>query len=337
MTSMYIAVVDIVFNKFILWRFGDTLLAAYAIVNLILNLAQVSACACDSASGFVGTAYAEENSVAMKQLMRIMAKTAVIISGLLMVLFFVFAGYAPDVYGIIDPVAYEASKYATRVLSLSYIPTSFIFIYLGYFPKIEKPGLGNFTGLMYSLITPIAIAMPLGLISYHAMSWGFFATPIVTLIIVGLILVKKFGKQGFPFPIPKSKATHIFTHEYALTNEEIVLVKDTIAEELKTTDVDASIINKLAVMIEETALIAMHYNQKSNPDKTILGDVTAMVFDDQVKLITRDNGSIFDITKVDEKLSSLEAYVAASLMNDNKENSNVTSVSFNRNLFCWDR
>ncbi len=337
MTSVYIGIVDVVFNKFILLHYGAALLASYAIINLILNLAQVSTCAVDSGSGFIATAYAESNSVAMRRLLRMITRVMVIVSGCLMLFFLVFANYAPNVYGIVEPAAREAAVYATKVLALSYVPSAFIFMYLGYFPRIEKPFLGNLAGFLYSLFTPIAIAMPLGLISYNAMSWGFFATPSVTMLIMGVIIIKKFGKNSFPYPIPKTEAEKIFIHEFAVTDEEIVLVKDMVADELKTADVSESIINKLALMIEEALTVVKNQNTKIHPGKIILADATIMVFKDRVQLITRDNGVIFDITRVDEKLSSLEAYVAASLMNDNDENSYVTSVSFNRNLFCWER
>lgn len=336
LTSVYIGIVDVVFNKFILIRFGDALLASYAIINLMLNLTQVSGCASDAASGFIATAYAEGNTVSMKKLLKTISKVIILINGSLMILFFAFAKFAPNVYGIVDPMAYDAAIYATRVIALSYIPAAFIFMYLGYFPRIEMPTLGNISGLLYSLITPIVIAMPLGLISYNAMSWGFFLTPIVSFLIVGVIVIKKFGKENFPFPIPKSDATDIFIHEFALKIEEIVLVRDTIIEDLKKTDVSDIIITKIAMIIEETFMIIKDENEKQNSKRKVLCDCTVMVYKDKVKLITRDNGLIFDITKVDEKLSSLEAYVAASLMDDSSENNNVTSVSFNRNMFLWE-
>lgn len=337
LTSVYIGIVDVVFNKFILVRFGDALLAAYAIVNLMLNLTQVSTCASDAASGFIATAYAEGNSVSMKKLLKMITKVMLVVSGFLTILFFAFAKYAPNVYGITDPTAYDAAIYATRVIALSYIPSAFIFMYLGYFPKIEKPGLGNLSGFLYSLFTPIAIAMPLGLISYNAMSWGFNLTPIVSLLIIAIIIIKKYGKKNFPFPIPESDSLYIFTHEFKLNNSEVVIVRDTIVDELKKVDISDIIITKLAMMIEETFMIVKDVNYKKNPKRRILCDATVMVYDDKIKLITRDNGIIFDITTVDEKISSLEAYIAASLMNDDKENSYVTSVSFNRNLYLWER
>lgn len=337
MTSVYIGVVDVVFNKFILIRFGDALLASYAIINLILNLAQISGCATDAASGLIGTAYAEGNPISMKSLVKRITKVMIIVSGALMVIFFILSKYAPDIYGIVDPTAADAAIFSTRILALSYIPSAFIFMYLGYFPKIEMPALGNISGFLYSLFTPIAIAMPLGLISYNAMSIGFFLTPIVSLLIIAVIIIKKYGKENFPIPIPKTDALNIISHEFMVDDKEIVLVRDMISDELRKIDVNDTIINKLSLMLEETFLIVKHINENKKPGKKILCEATVMVYKDKVKLITRDNGYIFDITKVDEHLSSLEAYVAASLMEDNKENSYVTSVSFNRNMYCWER
>ena len=85
-------------------------------------------------------------------------------------------------------------------------------------------------------------------------------------------------------------------------------------------------------MLEETFEIV----KEKNAPKRVLADCSVIVGKEHVRLITRDNGMIFDITDVNADIKSLGQYVAARLIEKNSGAEYITTISFNRNSFLWE-
>lgn len=332
-TNIYVAIIDIVMNKFIIDNIGDVFLPAYTIVNLILNLGELSACAIDSAGPFVSISYGEKNPGGIRKVMRISTMYNLIINCILVVVFLLISNFVPNMYGIETPEIREAAVYTVRVLSFTFITNSIVFIWINYFPRVEKIMLGNLVACLYMLITPICCAIPLGLLfGYKGMVWGFLLTSVLTVIIVSLYIVLRYKWKLYPYVIEESE-NDIYTHELVLCDEEIAELNVVLDEEMKKSGVETDIINKVELMVEESFNII----KNENPNKKIHAECSVMIDDEQVQLVTRDNGKIFDITKIDEKINSLGHYVVSRLMQTNKENIYLTSISFNRNCYRWGR
>ena len=72
-----------------------------------------------------------------------------------------------------------------------------------------------------------------------------------------------------------------------------------------------------------------------NQGEKILSECSIIIKDD-IQLIIRDNGVIFDITDEDSKISSLRSYVVANIMSSQQRKFHLVSTSYNRNIFCFD-
>lgn len=333
LTTLYVALVDILMNLFIIKRFGDSYLAAYTIINLMLNLAMCFMCSTDAGGPFIGISYGEKNSVALKRILDICFKNTMVISVLFAVVFFFGARFVPAIYGINTPEIVDASIYSARVLALSYIFTGLVMMWVDYFPRVDKQIMGNIVGLSHDLFTPILFAVLLGIIGgYKGMVWGFFLSSVGSLLIGAGCIVVKHGIKALPFDIQPS-SDKIFVHELAIEDSELTVLNEIVHKEMVEAGVEKSLANKVELMLEETFVIVKKYNE----GKRILADCTIMINDNQLRLITRDNGKIFDITKVDENIKSLEHYVAARVMESAEEKVYMTAVSFNRNSFLWKR
>ena len=333
LAQVYLAVVDIVFNKFIISNFGSGYLAAYAVVNLILNLGGCFCCSINAAEPFVCVAYGEKNTVAQKNVLRHASKYAFVLGIIFTVLEFLLAGVLPGLFGISSPEVYDSAVYAGKVLAFMNLGLAFEYELAVYYPQVNKSLLGNMYSIIYSLIAPLALAIPLALIGgFNGMVWGFFLTPFVTLLFGYIFVSIKYGKKMYPFIIPESK-DKIFVHEIEVNETEIVALNSLVDEDLKTCNVPTEMISQVQLMIEETFMIV----KEKNPSKKILGDCSLMVSDDRVHLITRDNGKIFNITDVNTEINSLRQYVAARMIEKNSGAEYLTTISFNRNSFLWER
>ena len=341
MCTLYVGIIDIVMNKFIIVYIGEAFLAAYAIVNLMLNLAQICQCAVDAAGPFIGTSYGEGNPVALRKTMKMCTKQSLVVGLVMTIVFLVLAPWVPMIYGIVTPEIYAASVFSVRVLALSYIITSMIYVWGSYFPRIERPFLGNMISIIYSLITPLVPVIPMAMKwGYTGLVWGFFINPFLSFVIMTIVIIARNGVKAWPFAIDDSE-NKIFTHEYALNDDDVLLLRDTVGEELAGAGVAGGIIMKVQLMIEELCATIKKQNELEAEShgkkmKKILGDCTVMVSDKDVQLIMRDNGKLFDITNCDADITSLSQYVANRLMEDGSENTYMTTVSFNRSCYKWE-
>lgn len=334
MTQLYIAVIDIVMNKYVIDHFGSSYLAVYAVVNLILNLGQISSCAADAASSFVGVSYGENNPKGLRKILKICTRRTVITSVSLMVFFLLIADKVPAIYGITTPELVSASAYVTRVLALSYPAIGFVYEWIGYLPKIEKATLGNIIAFVYMLaaplIFPLVFTAPWG---FHGFVWGFFAAPFAAVAVTAACIIVKYGKKAFPFAIDENDST-IFIHEYAVNPQELVVLRETLRGEMKSAGLPDSLANKVEIVLEETTMIVA---EKNKAKKQILGDCTLIITGDTVNMITRDNGELFDIMQEADSSTSLRHYVASRMINDCLGAAYLATISFNRNSFVWQR
>lgn len=334
MGMLYLAIIDLMMNRFVIVRYGDSFLAAYAIVNLVLDFGEVFMSGAEAGKPFICVGYGEKNPVALRNMLDRCLKYTLIVSGAFAVLLFAFAKYVPLAYGIETPEVYEAALYSVRILAASYIPIGIVYMWAAFLPQIGKPILGNFIGVMNELVGPIVFAIPFGILfGYHGLVWGFFLAPVVATILTGLIIVLKYGKKAFPYAV-EEEDSDIFIHEFAADEKEIVALQSIVHEEMMGIGLDHSIMNKIELTIEEVMMIVKAKNAER---KKILADCTIIANRDDVRLILRDNGKVFDLTKEATNLTSLRTYVAARLMETDKETMYMTTISFNRTSFVWER
>lgn len=334
LTTLYIGVVDIVMNKFIIDNFGDEYLAAYAVVNLILNLAQISMCATDAASPFIAVSYGEKNNIGLRDMLARCTKRTFLTTVGMTVVFLAIAPNIPDVYGITTPEISEVSIYLTRVLALSFVVTGVVYEWTSYLPMVGQPFLGNLVGFVYMLAAPLTIPVAFAWgWGFKGMIWGFFLTPFAAFAVAAMFIFAKFGKGGFPYAIVPNDNV-VFMHEFAVNESENSLLRSTLREEMASAGLPSSLINKVELVLEETLMIIEEKNKGMK--KQHLGDCTVIIDKNTVQLITRDNGMLFDITQEVELNSSIRHYVAARFINTS-ESTYLTTISFNRNSYVWNR
>ena len=70
-----------------------------------------------------------------------------------------------------------------------------------------------------------------------------------------------------------------------------------------------------------------------NGAKKIHGEATLDANDGGLALILRDDGEVFDITDADARITSLRAYLVASVMEAMPGRMNLTTTGYNRNVF----
>lgn len=333
LTSLYVGIINIVINKFVILRFGAAYLAAYTAANLILTLAEISACAADAATPFVAVSYGEKNHKEVLSILALCTRRAFLTSAGIAILFFMIAPFVPAFYGITTPEIAEASVYAARVLALSCIASGFVYEWIVTFPEIDRAGPGNLTAFVYMLAAPLIFPAAFSAFwGFKGMIWGFFLAPFAAIAATSLFIVLRYGRSAFPYAVPRNDNT-VFMYEFAVNEQEISRLCQTVQKDMTAFGLRSGQISRMELVLEETLMIV----KEKNPDKKqLLGDCTVIIDDNEIKLITRDNGVLFDITQELEQTSSLRHYVAARFTSTGKS-AYLATISFNRNRYVWER
>lgn len=330
LTGLYVAVVDIVMNKFIIFKFGSQYLAAYTIINFALNMTSIFCVATSAAAPFINVAFGERNPLGVKRAMKKAVTYGLGLSVAFIILFETTAGLLPGVFGITSPDVSAAATLSSQLIAVFFPVSAIVYVFLTYYPEIDHPLLGNLLSIGYMLVSPLLFPIPLALpFGFTGFIIGFALSPIMSIVLwYAYAKIKKIEKK-LPFLLDDTDES-VQTFDLILNNTEIVGTRNDVAAFMEKFSVPESISNKVQLMLEETLVLI----RDRNSGKRVLAEVSVMVGPDHVRLITKDNGVIFDITDSNSEIKSLNCYVVACLQ-EKTESSNITTISFNRNSYLW--
>lgn len=330
MITLYIGIIDLVFNKFIIVTFSEAYLAAYAVINIVMNFAAALNCAVNGGSIFITVAYGEDNPQAIRRAMGLTNRYTLIIGLALTALMELLAPYWAELYSITDPAVYAVSVYAGRVIPLFFLAAAFTYTYFGYYPLVDKPIEGNILVMCYMLIGPIVLAMPMAHIGFNAMSWGFALTPVFALAVTFLYILFTKQLKNAPYLLKKSEEREAH-FDFELTEPAILEGRERIAAFLRAEGVKSSVVNRCQMVFEDAMGII-----RSKNTKKVICECTVLVSDARIRLITKDNGVIFDLVQEADSSHDLQSYVLARMQADAKEATYSVTTSFNRNVCVWE-
>ncbi len=328
--SLYIGIVDLVFNKMIVEKFSDLYLPAYGVTNLILNLANCLIVTMTAGGVFISCYYGENNPYAIKRVFKHSLKHGTILSIVFSAVLILLSSLIPGLYGIEDPAVFEVSRFACISVSLSYVGYMLCLNLMTYYSMTDNILYGNIISILYMLLIPLVFVYPLGVyFGFNAMNIGFALTPFVSLAVIFVIF--RFSKRykSAPLFLPDNDETE-YHYDVELNKENIVELRDIAIRDLSTRNISSSTINEIGVVIEDVLMCIYRNNNKK-----VIAEVTILINDEHLRLIIKDSGEIFDLVKKSENAESLRSYTIDRLTSDTYQKANSITTSFNRNIYYW--
>ena len=163
---------------------------------------------------------------------------------------------------------------------------------------------------------------------------GFVIAPILTLICALLFVYLKFGKDNFPFLL-KDMDLEIVVIEDTLTPESAASLSVQVKNSLQSHQYSIDTANSAALFTEEIGLTILESNQPSK--KPILIELSLFFEDDQVLIIERDSGKLFDLTDPDAEIKGLSGFTLSGLMKAHDEKAYLVTTGYNRNMMRFSR
>lgn len=325
---VFIAVVDIIMNKVILVTCGQIYIAAYAIINFILNLFLMSGGVFDSCQGICTSYVGEKNNYGVNNILRTSMKAVCVITIVIMVILFVIPEYLCKLYGLTTPEVIDASIRATKILCFSSIPYGIVYFAYNIYVCLNRPKLSIIMSFLYNFFCPLLLSIPLAFImGFDGVSIGMSASSFLVIALFAWFIRLRYGKEGFPWYLEKTNEETI-AYDLYVTNESITEIRDKVKTEL---DNHGYKIENLELLIEE--LYTRIYEK--NPGKKVCSECALLFGENRVRIIVRDNGVIFNFVDVENKIESLNAYVLNSLLERVEDKQYLITTSFNRNGFVF--
>lgn len=336
-SSVYICwgLMDFVMIGFVSRQYGDPGQITLAVVVSLIEFGVVLDGVGMAMQPLVSTYFGEKNHKLIKRVMGSGIKAAVIEGAVATVLIMVFAKQFCGLFGVTDDTALSSAIPAIRIVSLGFIFCSTVSLTTSYYMLIDRIGMATCiacfqNGLLYILL-PVTGSLLFG----EAGMWaGFVAAPVLTLVCAFLFVYLRFGKDNFPFLLNDMNA-EITVIEDTLTPESATLLSRQVADILISHQYPKETANNAALFTEEIGLTILEIN---NPVKKPLSIELSLLFEpDNVLVIERDSGKLFDPTDPDNQVLGMSGFTLSGLMESKHEKAYLVTTGYNRNMIRFSR
>ena len=177
-------------------------------------------------------------------------------------------------------------------------------------------------------VVPIIMMCSLGyLFGLNAVWVGLGLSPFVSLFLVSVFLIIKYGRAKFPLLFDKVvKKSYIF--DAILEPDAILDVCDKLELELR--------INNFSEEDTKEMLDTVNYScmkiYNHNPSEKVLVECSLLI-SNKVEIIIRDNGKLFDLTKSEEGENLPKIDDSTNLVS----RIYMITIGYNRNMLCFER
>ena len=331
-SSVYICwgLMDYVMIGFISRSYGDSGLIALAVVVSLIEFGVVLDGVGMAMQPLVGTYFGEKNHRLIKRVTKAGIKAAIIEGAAATLLIMILAKQFCGLFGVTEGASLTSSITAIRIVCLGFVFCSLVSLTTSYYMLIDRIGMATCfacfqNGLLYILL-PILGSLLFGINGLWA---GFVAAPILTLVFAMLFVYLRFGKNDFPFLLGDMD-TEIVVLDDTLSSESVSALSAQVTDCLISHRYPKKTANRAGLFAEEIGLTVLDINKQSK--KPILVEFSIFFEADQVLIIERDSGKLFDLTNPDAQISGLSGFVLSGLMDAHKEKAYLVTTGYNRNM-----
>ena len=330
---LFLALFAVGIEHFIIHAYGPDLLILASVFLLVKEFQLVFDGIGEAITPIINIYLGEESCPAIRKCYRLAKKTAVIEGVILTLIIFAFSPFIIKIYGITDPHIVGFADVGAKIISLGLIHVSLLYLLTSYYLIIDRILLGFVICALRDMVVSLPLCMLLGKIfGVYGMFAGAALAPFVSYYLSLLFVRLKYGRENTPLLLAdREKSLKAVFYEFTITPEAIIAVQTNIGDFLRANNVDKKLIQRTELLIEELYMLVYERNDKK---PTVCAECTALIRDDGIQIIEKDDGRLFDLTDEDSLPSSLGAFVVASYMEKMKGNKMyLTTMSYNRNTF----
>ena len=319
-------------NFYVIARFGSEKLPVLASVLVVLGLAEALDCVPTAVQPLVGVYVGERNDRLVRRVMRYAGCASLAIGGAATAVLIAFPQLAVEAVGINDPSLGAQAEFAVRIAAAGLVGTAAIGLYNSYCMFTSKTVMAGFASVVSALAVPCLLVFALGAAFGENGVWGALGgAPFVACAVVAGVSVAIWGRRNFPLYLDSERLSRSRVFDIVITEGSACAVAKSVGKYLapRSSPRTASL---ASLLVEETLMTV----RDRNGSKKIRAEISVDM-SDGICLIIRDDGEIFDITDADARATSFRTYFVSNLMMAIPARRNMTTTSFNRNVFKIDK
>ena len=329
---LFLAIFTAALNAFISAEFGPE----YLILASAIALCRAFQLVFDGIGVAVGPIFSiyvgEQNHNGLRSSYSLAFKTAVIEGIVVTVVLIILAPFMPNFLNVTDPTLAEWVVTGVRITAIGSTFISILYLITSYYLVIEHIGLGLAVCALRDVILSVSFAVIFGKVfGITGMYSGVAAAPAVAYVLLLLYLVVRYGKKDCPLllsKVPGDEFSYLFN--LSVEPEQIIGLQKEVEALLVEKEVDKRTVGKVKLLVEELYMLI----RERNEDKQVLSEFTLFLHPGEVKIITKDDGILFDISEDDVSVTSLASFAVSAYMAELGENRHhLTTMSFNRSDF----
>lgn len=317
-------------NKLVIARFGSFYLPVLSVAFAMIEISVVFDSIGTAIIPLASVYHSEGNVPAVQKIMKSATKIALLEGIIFTVLVFVFAGEIVFLFDISNPELVKFCVRAVRIISMSFTVSSLLYLFETYYTIISKNFISVLSSFLRNLILPAMIASVFVLTGHISGIWtGISSAQVLALVICAGLLQALYGEDEFPL-YSDDDEKNVADFDVRLSPENVLKVQQQAEKFLTNKGVSKKTINRIMFAIEESGMLIL----ENNPGKKVSAEYTLILHDkDNVQVIVRDNGKIFNFTDTDNKVTSFRSFSLSLVMNIFRDRKNLLTTSLNRNVF----
>ena len=317
-------------NAFVIRNYGAGMLPVLSVVLVVLGLSEAFNGPANAAQPIVGVYLGERNTIGVRTVMRVATRVTLVEGAAVSLVLLCWPQLMVRLVGIDEPELVGAACTAVRLVSGGLVCTALGFLYNSYYIFIGREGLACALTALLNFAVPVALYPVFGRMFGIDGVWAALgAAPVATVLLFGGFLLARHGLRRFPLLLPSDREAGLRVFNLDLTEKAITETSSAVARFLAERGEPEEAVYRTSLMVEEAFMVV----KERNGTRKVRGEATLDLNDGNVELILRDDGEVFDITDADARITSLRAYLVASVMEAIPRRMNLTTTGYNRNVF----
>ena len=322
-----VSLFTVAINFFVLRKFGSEMLILVSVITLLKEGQIIFEGIGEAITPLISVYMGEECYPGVRKVWRL-AVLSVRVEGLLSTAFLlVTAPFIIGLIGVEDTVTAQYATWGLRMMSLTLIFSCRLFLDASYFILADNIKLGVFDTFLRDLFPALPLAVLGGMVGgIHGMYIGLMITPVLGYMLSVLYIKRKYGRENYPLLLKDmERGKKMWFYEFRVLPDAVADVRDQIGLALKESGCTNRLINRSMVIFEELFMLI----HDCNHGKEVLAECTVEI-GESIRMITKDDGRILDLTDTDHQVVSLRAY-ALSKMIEEHTNHRVHSLALSYN------
>ena len=329
---LFLAIFTAVFNTFVSSTFGPEYIIVVSAITLSRELQLLYEGIGEAVGPILSVYVGEKSHNGLRYIYNLAGKTAVVEGIGVTLVMILIAPLLPMVLHVTQPELVHWVVVCVRITALGSTFLSLLYLVTSYYLVIEQITLGVVISALRDVVMSVALGVVLGKVfGLYGMFIGLALATALAYFLSMLFIRLRYGKEDCPLllsKVPGDENSYLFN--ISVEPENIINLQKDVEGLLAKEDVDKRTIGKIKLLIEETYMLIWEKNE----GKKVLSECTVSVEHEGIRLITKDDGILFDISEEDVNVTSIAAFAVSSYMQQlGEDRHHLTTMSYNRSAF----